>query len=217
MITDNEKIQKAHEIYYRRNGIKYRSAEVEKKSGFGKIVLVILLAIAIIFCQNPEKILNTNWTKEIKNILNTKIDMKKILNNNQQTQEKEVEDEIQPETIVSEDENIKYEVIWPYNGEITSPFGPRVSENENVTGDHTGIDIAGNYGDDIISATEGTVIEVSEEGNLGKHIKIESQNYVLVYAHCSQIEKQVGDEVSQGEVIAKIGNTGNSTRKSLTF
>ena len=225
MITEDEKIRKAHEIYYRRNGMKYRSEDTEQSStGIGKILIMIILIGAIVIYQNPKEILNQKWLGEIKTILNTKINLKEIFKNNEQPKETPITEntvqEIVPEPEVQETSQLKetneiiqeYEIIWPYKGEITSGFGNRVSENENINGNHTGIDIAGNYGDDIVSAINGHVIEVSEEGNLGKHIKIQNENYITVYAHCSEISKIVGDEVKQGEIIAKIGSTGNSTR-----
>lgn len=225
MITEEDKIRKAHEIYYRRNGMKYRSEDTEQSSiGIGKILIMVILIGVIVIYQNPKEILNQKWVGEIKTILNTKINFKEIFKNNEQPKETPITEntiqEIIPEPEVQETSQLKetneiiqeYEIIWPYKGEITSGFGNRVSENESINGNHTGIDIAGNYGDDIVSAINGHVIEVSEEGNLGKHIKIQNENYITVYAHCSEILKIVGDEVKQGEIIAKIGSTGNSTR-----
>ena len=72
-------------------------------------------------------------------------------------------------------------------------------------------------GDEIKSAITGRVSEISEEGNLGKHIKIENNDYGTVYAHCREILVNEGDEVKQDEKIATIGNTGNSTGPHLHF
>ena len=72
-------------------------------------------------------------------------------------------------------------------------------------------------GDEILSAISGRVSQISEEGNLGKHIKIENENYATVYAHCNDILVQEGNEVKQGDKIATIGNTGNSTGPHLHF
>lgn len=235
MITEEDKIRKAHEIYYRRNGMKYRSEDTIQSGGsIWKILIMIILIGMVIIYQNPKEILNKKWLGEIKTILNTKINFKEIFKTNEQPKEKKITEntinennvqEIIPEAETPETSQLKennemiqeYGVIWPYKGEITSGFGNRVSENENINGNHTGIDIAGNYGDNIVSAINGHVIEVSEEGNLGKHIKIQNENYITIYAHCSEILKVTGDEVKQGEIIAKVGSTGNSTRKSCTF
>lgn len=79
MITEDEKIRKAHEIYYRRNGMKYRSEEtVQSTGGIGKIFILLLIIGAIVIYQNPKEILNNKWVEEIKVILNTKINLKEI-------------------------------------------------------------------------------------------------------------------------------------------
>ena len=114
-------------------------------------------------------------------------------------------------------EIITYEVIWPHKGEITSNFGERESTDSRVTGNHTGIDIAGNLGDKIISAINGKVLEVSEEGRLGKHMKIENENIITVYAHCNNIYVKEGEEIKQGQEIGEVGSTGNSTGNHLHF
>ena len=72
-------------------------------------------------------------------------------------------------------------------------------------------------GEEIKSAITGRVSEISEEGNLGKHIKIENDKYKTIYAHCNEILVREGDEIKQGDKIATIGNTGNSTGPHLHF
>lgn len=230
MITEDEKIRKAHEIYYRRNGMKYRSEDTVQSNGsIGKIFIMIILIGAIVIYQNPKEIFNQKWLEELKTILNTKINFNEIFKKEEAPKEtpkvEETMQEIVPEPEVLETSQLKenneivpeYEIIWPYKGEITSGFGNRVSENQNLNGNHTGIDIAGNYGDDIVSGINGKVTAVSEEGDLGKHIKIENEKYTTIYAHCSEIEKAEGEEVKQGDIIAKIGSTGNSTGNHLHF
>ena len=72
-------------------------------------------------------------------------------------------------------------------------------------------------GEQIASAISGRVVNVSEDGNLGKHLKIENDEYQTVYAHCNEILVEEGATVNQGDVIATIGNTGNSTGNHLHF
>lgn len=75
----------------------------------------------------------------------------------------------------------------------------------------------GTSGDEIKAAISGKVAQVSEEGNLGKHVKIENEQYQTVYAHCSEIRVQEGEEIQQGQIIGSIGSTGNSTGNHLHF
>ena len=107
--------------------------------------------------------------------------------------------------------------IKPVEGTITSGFGNRETTINTVPKNHTGIDIAANLGTKIMSATDGEVILASEEGDYGKHLKIQIGEIILVYAHCNQLYVKQGDKVIQGQQIAEVGSTGNSTGPHLHF
>ena len=104
----------------------------------------------------------------------------------------------------------------PYTINITSPYGLR-EKNEF----HRGIDIAsgGVLGKDILAAKDGT-IEVSATSNrgYGNHIIIDHNDGTkTVYGHCSSLNVKKGQSVKQGDVIAKVGTTGQSTGPHLHF
>ena len=103
------------------------------------------------------------------------------------------------------------------NGVITSNFGKRNSDNENVFEYHTGIDIGAEYGTDIKSSVTGIVTLVSNVGDYGKQVRGRNNNVTTLYAHCSEILVKEGDIVADGQVIAKVGNSGNSTGPHLHF
>ena len=111
----------------------------------------------------------------------------------------------------------KYSIILPINGVKTSGFGERESTNSKVSKNHTGVDIAASLGTVINSATSGKVIEVSSSGNYGKHFRIQTGDLVVLYAHCSKIYVKEGQELTQGEPIAEVGATGNTTGPHLHF
>ena len=131
-------------------------------------------------------------------------------------------DETQQEEEKSQEEqDIEYvkqnvSIIWPIKGVITSRFGNR-TPTEIVTANHKGLDIAGNMGDNIVSAMDGTVVQYSEEGDYGKHLRIQSGEALTLYAHCSELLVQEGSTVKQGDVIAKVGATGRATGPHLHF
>lgn len=131
-------------------------------------------------------------------------------------------DETQQEEEKSQEEqDIEYvkqnvSIIWPIKGVITSRFGNR-TPTEIVTANHKGLDIAGNMGDDIVSAMDGTVVQYSKEGDYGKHLRIQSGEVLTLYAHCSELLVQEGSTVKQGDVIAKVGATGRATGPHLHF
>lgn len=107
--------------------------------------------------------------------------------------------------------------IKPVEGVISSGFGEREPTNSMIPKNHTGVDIAANLGTKILSATEGEVILASEQGDYGKHLKIQIGEIILVYAHCNQLYVKQGDKVIQGQEIAEVGSTGNSTGPHLHF
>ena len=82
---------------------------------------------------------------------------------------------------------------------------------------HTGVDIGANTGTKILSATGGEVVLASEEGDYGKHLKIQVGDVSIIYAHCNNLYVKQGDYVTQGQEIAEVGSTGNSTGPHLHF
>lgn len=107
--------------------------------------------------------------------------------------------------------------IKPIEGKISSTFGYRETATGTVPKNHTGTDIAANTGTKIKSATEGEVVLASEEGDYGKHLKIIIGEVAIIYAHCNQLYVKQGDHITQGQEIAEVGTTGNSTGPHLHF
>ena len=107
--------------------------------------------------------------------------------------------------------------IKPVTGTISSKFGPRNPTTATVPKNHTGTDIATNSGTKIVSATNGTVILSSTKGDYGKHLKIQTDDIIIVYAHCKNLYVKEGDYVTQGQEIAEVGATGNVTGPHLHF
>ena len=116
-------------------------------------------------------------------------------------------------------ENLKaaYSFIKPIEGTVTSTFGSRTSENQNVTGYHTGTDLAIEQGTHIKASRGGIVTLVSSEGDYGNHIKIRCNNVTTLYAHCLNVYVKEGQIVAQGQDIGEVGSTGNSTGPHLHF
>lgn len=101
-------------------------------------------------------------------------------------------------------------LVEPVKGTITSRFGRRSG------GTHTGLDIANSTGTPIKAAATGTVIYAGYKGSYGRMIIIAHTNSIQTYyAHCSRLYVSAGQTVSQGEIIAAVGSTGNSTGPHL--
>ena len=109
--------------------------------------------------------------------------------------------------------DIGISLIKPITGTISSKFGS-ISSVRN--GAHTGLDIAAPTGTAIKAAASGTITysgwKGGYNGGYGYLVVISHGNGVeTYYGHCSKLYVSVGDEVSQGDTIAAVGSTGNST------
>ena len=114
--------------------------------------------------------------------------------------------------------NIKFTWPCPASSRITSGFGGRPSPTEGASTSHQGMDIGASTGTSIVAAASGTVIISTYSYSAGNYIMINHGGGVYtVYMHCSQLLASVGDQVSQGQVIAKVGSTGYSTGPHLHF
>ena len=111
------------------------------------------------------------------------------------------------------------QLAWPVPGfrTITSEFGWRFGGSDY----HTGFDISGSgvNGKSIVAANSGTVVYVKYgTSGYGRYLIVDhGGGYTTLYAHCSEILVEVGDYVSRGEAIAKVGSTGWSTGPHLHF
>ena len=76
---------------------------------------------------------------------------------------------------------------------------------------HRGTDFAASIGTPILATANGTVTESTRKGGNGKYVKIRhNATYSTQYLHMSKRLVNVGDYVKQGDVIGKVGMTGNT-------
>jgi biotin carboxyl carrier protein len=101
-------------------------------------------------------------------------------------------------------------LIWPTQGILSQGFRKY---------QHEGIDIAGAKGTPILAAAAGTVVKAGwDDWGLGNFIEIKHLNHSLtVYGHNSRLLVSKGQLVKQGQIIAEMGSTGNSTAPHLHF
>ena len=106
-------------------------------------------------------------------------------------------------------------LIKPITGTISSRFGASSSIR---SGAHTGLDIASSSGSPIKAAASGTVTFAGWKGSYGNLLVITHSNGVQTYyGHCSKLYVSSGQSVSQGQTVAAVGSTGNSTGPHLHF
>lgn len=109
---------------------------------------------------------------------------------------------------------------WPVPGytRITSSFGMRTHPITGIYKLHTGTDIGAPMGADFIAANDGLVTYAGYNGAYGNMVILDHGGGITtLYAHGSQILVSVGDTVSQGTPILKVGSTGYSTGPHAHF
>lgn len=160
--------------------------------------------------QEEQKQEETNLNEAIGGAIET------TENNNEQNETTQNQELSQEEQDINNIKNTT-SFIKPIEGTISSSFGRREEATGSVPKNHTGTDIAANLGTKIKSSTDGEVVLASEEGDYGKHLKIQIGEVSIIYAHCNNLYVKQGDKVVQGQEIAEVGSTGNSTGPHLHF
>ncbi|OEF97834.1 peptidoglycan DD-metalloendopeptidase family protein [Desulfuribacillus alkaliarsenatis] len=137
---------------------------------------------------------------------------------------KEVEREIIEETIIKEpvEQVVARGTIGvPANGSGTLAWptsGGRISSMFGGARRHTGVDIANPTGTPVYAADHGTVVFAGWNGGYGNLIRVaHTSSMQTYYAHLSSINVRVGQTVNKGEVIGRVGSTGQSTGPHLHF
>ncbi len=268
IMSIEDKIRRAEEIYYRRKNQEAPYRETVKKNKnniklFKKMIKQIIICLLIYsVCYliiNNNYIFSEDFAQKAREILSQDINLPEIYNmivekfkstqqETPETTENQNETEIQEEQLNEEiqnnDENIggaeelpttepvvelsqmeqdanyiksTISFIKPVQGVISSMFGLRNPTTQSVPKNHTGTDIAAVTGTKIVSATDGKVIYKSSKGDFGNHIKIQTNDVIILYAHCNKIYVNEGDTIKQGQELGEVGATGNTTGPHLHF
>jgi murein DD-endopeptidase MepM/ murein hydrolase activator NlpD len=109
---------------------------------------------------------------------------------------------------------------------LTSPFGHRVSPFTNASDFHSGIDLAAREGTPVLAAGGGRVVYASRfplrrnvrwwrYGNVV--VMSHDGGYITIYAHLQDIQVRRGQQLTRGEQLGTVGNTGWSTSPHLHY
>ena len=116
-----------------------------------------------------------------------------------------------------QDELNKYEIRKRFIPDIT-PVSGEYAVSQRFFQKHPAIDFAASVGTEVIASAAGEVISVYEDKYFGNVILIDHLNgYSTLYAHLAKALVPPKRFVQKGEVIALVGNTGNSTAPHLHF
>ncbi|MCL2344164.1 MAG: M23 family metallopeptidase [Firmicutes bacterium] len=106
----------------------------------------------------------------------------------------------------------------PVGAPESDGFGFRLHPIEHVVKFHYGVDLAVNSGTDIHAFADGTVATVGQDAGYGNYVIVShADGYSSLYAHCSKVLVSAGQAVSEGDVIALSGATGEVTGPHLHF
>ena len=108
--------------------------------------------------------------------------------------------------------------VFPAEGSIVSTFSSRVNPIGGYAEFHDGLDIAAACGEPVKAAWSGTVLAASEASGWGNRVVIDHGNgLATAYNHLLGFSVSPGQQVNVGDVIARVGSTGNSTGCHLHF
>jgi len=116
----------------------------------------------------------------------------------------------------SADRHWQFPFVRPLDAAITSYYGSRRSYGYGFGSYHAGADFDGEGGEPVLAPADGVVILAEKLVVRGNAILVDhGWGVVSGFWHLSQIGVGVGDVISQGQVIGKLGNTGLSTGAHL--
>jgi len=109
--------------------------------------------------------------------------------------------------------------IWPVTGELTDGFGGRRNPFGGYSSEfHAGQDIATLTGTPVAASANGTVIFAGCQNGYGQIVIIDHGDGLTTrYGHLSKIEATVGQSISRGDVLGRVGSTGRSTGPHLHY
>jgi murein DD-endopeptidase MepM/ murein hydrolase activator NlpD len=103
-------------------------------------------------------------------------------------------------------------------GRVASGFGLRHDPLDGHLARHEGVDLAGDEGAPIHAAAGGVVRRAGDRDGYGTAVEIDHGNgLTTLYAHASEILVRDGETVTQGQPIARVGQTGRATGSHLHF
>ncbi len=108
--------------------------------------------------------------------------------------------------------------LWPIEGKVTSSFGEREDPFNGEGAFHQGIDISAPVGTPIHAPANGTVLTAGFGNGYGREVVIDHGHGVhTVYGHLSGFSVVPGQQVTRGDVIGFVGDSGHSTGAHLHY
>ncbi|MBQ6846455.1 MAG: peptidoglycan DD-metalloendopeptidase family protein [Oscillospiraceae bacterium] len=115
----------------------------------------------------------------------------------------------EPVAVVEEKEVV---YTMALSGAITAPFSGDELVKSRTLDDwriHSGVDIKGEFGTDVLAISDGTVKSVATDSMMGNTVTVEHKDGLTsIYANLADdIKLKAGDNVKGGDVVGKVGNS----------
>jgi murein DD-endopeptidase MepM/ murein hydrolase activator NlpD len=108
--------------------------------------------------------------------------------------------------------------IAPVLGLLTDGYGRRKDPFTGRRAFHRGLDISARRGTPVLSPADGIVVFTGRHGGLGKTVRVSHGfGYTTLYGHLDKVSVSLGDELSRGDEIGLLGNSGRSTGPHLHY
>jgi murein DD-endopeptidase MepM/ murein hydrolase activator NlpD len=105
---------------------------------------------------------------------------------------------------------------WPVSRSevvVTAEFGAVRGSSR-----HQGIDLSAPAGTPVRATADGKVVYAGKDGRYGKTVLVDhGGGYRTRYAHLKKIETKAGKRVRRGELIGRVGKSGNATGTHLHY
>jgi murein DD-endopeptidase MepM/ murein hydrolase activator NlpD len=109
-------------------------------------------------------------------------------------------------------------LLMPLEVPQTSSFGWRADPFHGTRRFHAGVDLKATYGSEVPAAGAGTVAFAGEQGGYGLTVLVDHSNGTQTrYAHLSSVSVKAGEQIAQGALVGRVGNSGRSTGPHLHF
>ncbi len=109
-------------------------------------------------------------------------------------------------------------IPWPCKGTVITKFGKIIHPKYNTKTKNNGIDIKSKYGNNVYAVAPGKVVYAGRFMGYGNLVLIDHlDGYYSLYGHLAEILVNVGDEIGQGRIIGRVGESGSLSGPMLHF
>ena len=130
--------------------------------------------------------------------------------------EQEAESEIESETQTRSEVRAYIFPLEDANAEVANPYGWQEHPVTKQKSLHSGVDLAADYGTNVLAVADGTVLDCSYDTAYGYILTLAHKDGVQTfYAHMQELLANPGDEVKQGQIIGLVGSSGWATGPHL--